>query len=274
MTLRWHACCEAIVGAFFKMTDIQFRQSLTKPVRATLLAADGDLASGPPPLFQGLTKLQRDHVLSYGRRIAVARGGTLFSEGTPHEGIYLIESGRMRVFYTAPSGREITLAYWYSGNFVGGPEVFGIGMHVWSGMATTASTVVLLPGQALQRLAQQIPALAMGIINGLVFKGRCYSALAQILGTRSVTQRLVQLLLHLAECYGIEEPGGTLIGAAFSHAELANMVGATRQWVTISMKRHVDAGMVAVRNGRIMLCRPDMLESMLHDDGQKIGTLP
>ena len=52
------------------------------------------------------------------------RGQTLFSQGGKHDGIWLIESGRIRAFYTPPLGREITLAYWHVGNFVGGPEVF------------------------------------------------------------------------------------------------------------------------------------------------------
>lgn len=240
----------------------QMTSPVHRPVRATLLAAGKSLAGGPPPLFLGLSAQQRDKVLSHGRRMAVRRGGTLFSQGTPHDGIYLIETGRIRVFYTAPSGREITLAYWYPGNFVGGPEVFGTGTHMWSAAGTAASTVVLLPGQALQRMALQIPALAMGLINGLVFKGRCYSALAQMLGTRSVTQRLAQLLLHLADTYGVPEPDGTLIGAAFSHADLAHMVGATRQWVTISLKRLEGQGIVSARTGRLMVCRPDLLEEL------------
>jgi CRP-like cAMP-binding protein len=234
-------------------------------VRATLLADSDGLFGGPPPLFQGLTKHQREQVLSHGKRIAVGRGSTLFSQGTPHNGIYLIETGRIRVFYSAPFGREITLAYWYPGNFVGGPEVFGKGTHAWSGAGTMASTVIMLPGQILQRLASQIPALAMGIISGLVFKGQCYSALAQMLGTPSVTQRLAQLLLHLADSYGVEDEDGTLIGAAFSHADLANMVGATRQWVTISMKRHVTAGVVSVRRNRIVVLRRDALERLKSD---------
>ena len=234
-------------------------------VRATLLAAGNTLAGGPPPLFTGLTPRQRDQVLSYGRRIAVPKGGTLFSQGTPHDGIYLIETGRIRVFYTAPSGREITLAYWYPGNFVGGPEVFGTGTHVWSGAATAVTTVVLLPGRPLKTLAQQMPALAMGLIDGLVFKGRAYSALAQMLGTRSVTQRLAHLLLHLADTYGIGEPDGTLIGAGFSHADLAHMVGATRQWVTISMKRLQTEGVITLRLARVVILRPDLLELARQD---------
>ncbi len=205
--------------------------------------------------------------MSEGRRIAVSRGSTLFEQGTPHDGIYLIETGRIRVFYTAPSGREITLAYWYPGNFVGGPEVFGTGMHVWSGVATGPTTVVLLPGQHLKTLAQQIPALAIGLINGLVFKGKAYSALAQMLGTRSVTQRLAHLLLHLVDTYGIADAKGVMIGARFSHADLANMVGATRQWVTTSIKRLQTEEVLAVKLGHIVVCRPDVLEAARQDEG-------
>lgn len=191
----------------------------------------------------------------------------LFHQGTPHDGIYLIETGRVRVFYTAPSGREITLAYWYPGNFVGGPEVFGTGMHVWAGVATNPTTVVLLPGKHLKALAQQVPALAIGLINGLVFKGKAYSALAQMLGTRSVTQRLAHLLLHLMDTYGVADTEGVVIGTRFSHADLASMVGATRQWVTISINRLRTEEVLAMKLGHIVIRRPDVLETARQNEG-------
>ncbi len=154
------------------------------------------------------------------RRRVLDRGQTLFNQGAMHEGIYLIETGRIRVFYTAPSGRAITLAYWHAGNFVGGPEIFGPGVHLWSGVATSNSSVVLLPGKTLRSLVQQVPSLAIGLIEGLTFKGKCYSALAQMLGTRSITERLAHLLLHLVDTYGIKDDKGILIGATFTHADL------------------------------------------------------
>src|ERR1700710_2257645 len=113
---------------------------------ALLMAEGGTQRSGPPYLFQGLTEPEIAQVVGSGKRKVLYRGARLFSQGSPQDGIYLIETGRIKVFYTAPSGREITLAYWHSGNFVGGPEVFGIGKHSWSGVGTMASTVVLLPG--------------------------------------------------------------------------------------------------------------------------------
>ena len=154
---------------------------------------------------------------------------------------------------TSPSGREITLAYWHPGNFVGGPDVFNRGVHVWSGVAAINSSVLHLPGDVLREMVLKIPALAFGIIEGLSFKGRCYSSLAQMLGTRSPTERLAHLLLHLTELYGVGERGGTLIAASFTHADLSHMIGVTRQWVTNSLKRLSEMGVLDTRGTNILI---------------------
>jgi CRP-like cAMP-binding protein len=230
--------------------------------QSLLLTESSGSLGGPPSLFETLSLHEREIVLKKGRRKVLYRGQTLFNQGAKHDGIYLIETGRVRVFYTAPSGREITLAYWHPGNFVGGPEVFGSGVHQWSGVATSNCSMVQLPGKELRSLVVEVPNLAIGLIEGLTFKGKCYSALAQMLGTRSITERLAHLLLHLVELYGVKDAEGVLIGAAFTHADLAHMVGATRQWVTISLKRMQEKDVVISRKSRIIVRRLDVLKEM------------
>src|ERR1700710_1244316 len=121
--------------------------AVTKPKsgQSLLLTENQQSIGGPPSLMEKLTQREREIVLKQGRRKVLNRGQTLFNQGAKHDGIYLIESGRIRVFYTSPLGREITLAYWRAGNFVGGPEVFGGGIHQWSGIASTNACVVQLP---------------------------------------------------------------------------------------------------------------------------------
>jgi CRP/FNR family transcriptional regulator, cyclic AMP receptor protein len=236
--------------------------AVTKPTSSLFLTENQQLIGGPPSLMDKLTVREREIVLKQGRRKVLSRGQTIFSQGAKHDGIFLIESGRIRVFYSSPLGREITLAYWHAGNFVGGPEVFDTGIHQWSGVASSNCSIVQLPGKELRTLATEIPNLAIGLIEGLAFKGKCYSALAQMLGTRSITQRLAHLLLHLMELYGVEDPDGVVIAAAFTHADLAHMVGATRQWVTISLKRMQKKRIVLTKRSQIVVCLPNILEEM------------
>jgi CRP/FNR family transcriptional regulator, cyclic AMP receptor protein len=220
---------------------------------AMLMPDEKARTGGPPSLFQGLSKAEIERVVSVAKRKVFYRGSQVFAQGSPQDGIYLVETGRIRVFYTGPSGREITLAYWHPGNFVGGPDVFTKGTHVWSGVAAINSSVLHVPGEVLRHMVVQVPALAIGIIEGLSFKGRCYSSLAQMLGTRSPTERLAHLLLHLADLYGVGERGGILIAAPFTHADLAHMIGVTRQWVTTSLKRLAERGVLDSQGANILI---------------------
>ena len=99
----------------------------------------------------------------------------------------------------------------------------------------------------------ELPGLAAGLVEGLVFKGKCYSALLQMLGTRSVLQRLAQLLLTLCELDGQAAAGGILIDRSLTHEELANMVGATRQWVTASIDRFQKQSLLEVCDRKIVI---------------------
>jgi CRP-like cAMP-binding protein len=49
-------------------------------------------------------------VMGCGRRRHLQVGDFLFRHGDPHEGVYLVESGLVRTYYSSASGREITLA--------------------------------------------------------------------------------------------------------------------------------------------------------------------
>lgn len=201
-----------------------------------------------------------------GRRLSVPQGTAVFTQGDRHEGIFIIESGQVRVYYTAPSGREITLAYWTPGHFIGGPEITGGGAHMWSGVAVNDCEIMVLSSASLQRLLIRIPNFALALIDGLVAKGKCYSSMAQMLGTRSVIERLAQYLLNLSELYG--EPDGTavVIARKVTHDQIAAMVGSTRQWVTIMLKRFQNQHIVSIDGSVIRIERVDLLEQILFKD--------
>lgn len=189
-------------------------------------------------------------------------GDNIFVQGEAHRGIFLIESGRVRTYYTSPSGREIMLAMWTEGHFVGGPEVFGGGVHMWSALAETECKLRFLPGPTLRNLIQSMPSFALCLIDGLVAKGKCYSALIQMLGTRSVVERLGQLLLILAGVDKEENNMRLVIKRTTTHEQLANIVGSTRQWVTSTLSRFQKQGIISMDRDQIVILKPELLSSL------------
>jgi CRP-like cAMP-binding protein len=210
-----------------------------------------------------LSSEQKSQIRKLGRQIVVRQGEAVFRQGERHEGIYIIERGQVRVYYTAPSGREITLAYWTPGHFIGGPEISGGGVHMWSGAAVDDCEITVLSSATLEKLLTQMPSFALALIDGLVAKGKCYSSMAQMLGTRSVIERLAQYLFNLSELYGLRDGDTIVIGRKVTHDQIAAMVGSTRQWVTMMLKRFQTKRILSIEGSFIRIERPDLLEQIL-----------
>lgn len=201
-----------------------------------------------------------------GTQTTIEAGGSVFIQGDRQEGIWLIEKGVVRAFYAAPSGREITLAYWTAGHFVGGPEIFGGGQHIWSADVAQTCRLLYLPASAIRHLIETQPSFALCLIEGLVAKGKCYSALAQMLGTRSVVERLAQLLVILAENHGRRDGNRLIIERKITHDQIATIVGSTRQWVTMTLDKFQKKGIIAVARQSIVIERYDLLTAHISAD--------
>src|ERR1700740_2863707 len=78
--------------------------SRSTPGSSLLLTESQQEIGGGTPLMEKLSPRERELVLKQGRRKVLNRGQTLFSQGAKHDGIWVIESGRIRVFYTPPLG--------------------------------------------------------------------------------------------------------------------------------------------------------------------------
>lgn len=207
-----------------------------------------------------LREEDRKAVRRAGVRCTVKKGEGVFFQGDAHTGVWVIETGRVRTYYAGPSGREITLAYWSPGHFVGGPEVFGRGRHIWSADALEDTELLFLSGMSIRNLVCEIPDVAIAVIQLLVAKGKCYSAVIQMLGARTVSERLRQLLLILADTHGRSEGASIVIERSITYEQIASIVGATRQWVTQSLDKLQAEGAVQVSRREIVILDPARLE--------------
>ena len=208
----------------------------------------------------GLSTEDQKTVRKMGTRCTFEKGQNIFHQGDSHTGVWIIETGRARTYYVGPTGREITLAYWTPGHFIGGPEVFGRGRHVWSADAIDDCEMVFLSGMSLQKLVREIPVVAIAVIHGLIAKGQCYSALIPMLGTRSVTERLRQFLVIFADTHGRHEGRAIIIDRTITYEQIAFIVGATRQWVTQTLDKLRAEGVLEITRSEIIIHDFDALQ--------------
>lgn len=247
-----------------KLETVPFAGTGAVPEAEFVYLQSGGDSGRVPRFFDRLTAAERQTISSCGTPVSLKRGELLFRQGSPHGGIYIIRKGRIRTFFVAQSGREITLAYWSASHFVGGPEVFGGGAHVWSGIAMLDSEVLYLSRPQLVTLIKDIPSFALALIEGLVFKGHCFSSLVQMLGTRSASSRLANMLLNLSKIHGRVVDSEVWIMRSFTHDELASMIGVTRQWVSVTLGKFRAKGLVRIEGRRIIVMDLDKLRAFSH----------
>lgn len=203
----------------------------------------------------------RSEVLRLGREVSFGRGEYLILQEEYSDGLYLIRQGTVESIYRGSSGRELTLAFWSDGDFVGAPCVLGTHPNEWAARAVERVSTVHLDVHTLKQLIATLPDFAVGLVECLGFKGRCYSKLAQAIATHNVESRIASLLLTLAETFGLQD-GNHLVVGKVKHQDLANMVGATRQSISLVLRHLQERQVIDVEPTRIVLLDMEFLRRL------------
>jgi CRP-like cAMP-binding protein len=208
---------------------------------------------GYPRLLERLEPPDRAWLESRASRRTLAPGALLFTQGEPIDDVFIVESGRMKAFYTTPEGQSITFAYWLEGMLMGVPGVSAGFDHMWTAEAVVETRLLRLARTDLLAVIDRSGTAAKAMIEILEFKSKYLSRLAQLLGTASVADRLRTVLHNLCDLYGVPDEAGIRIGLPLTHADIADMVGASRQWVTVSLGRLEREGVIRVKSRHIIV---------------------
>ncbi|WP_336119313.1 Crp/Fnr family transcriptional regulator, partial [Marinobacter sp. CH_CUG1437-1] len=148
----------------------------------------------------------------------------------------IIESGWIRTFYTAASGKEITVGLWSTGDLIGAPD-YSFQNRLLAAEATKDSTVLILENADIDEFIRTIPSFAKCLIGALSFKVRWATSIFDRLATESLISRVAQTVLSLAHLHGKDGFGGTIVISEISHQDIANMIGAARPSVSLALRQ-------------------------------------
>lgn len=165
--------------------------------------------------------------------VRLCSGDALFGVHDRPDALFVVADGCIRLLSTTSDGRTLTLALLDPGDTFG--EVSLVPGRV-SGVAAEAcadSVVHRIPLRNLQRNLEDHPRLAVSLLASVTRRLHDAEELSRQLAHWNVQQRLGHVLGVLADRYGHPTLSGDLIiNRVFTHRDLADMIGATRQTVS------------------------------------------
>jgi CRP-like cAMP-binding protein len=209
------------------------------------------------PLFASLPDEELEAFAPLMRERRFPRGSVILMQGDPGDALYVIASGQVKVVLIGEDGREVILSVLGLGSFFGEMALLDNDPRSAHVVAMEEATLLQLRREDFQTRLRSSPDVAIALLRELTHRLRRADDTIGSLALRDVNGRIAHLLLELAE-----EEGGAHITRRLTHATLAQMVGASRETVSRTLRALTNAGAVQVSRKEIKILDPEMLQRL------------
>lgn len=207
-------------------------------------------------IFSGLNDPEFAFLASRLVQKKFGEGEIIFAEGEACMGLYVIESGHVRIFKTSVGGREQVLSIDGPGGSIAELPVFDGGNYPASALAVTPVTLLFFSKQDFRSLCVQHPEVALKVLRVVGSRLRRLVGIIEELSFTTVRHRLAALLVRLAKSEGTTASNGITFILPVNNNELAAQIGTVRELVSRNMSRLQSEGIIAI-DGRTILV-PDL----------------
>lgn len=185
------------------------------------------------------------------------RGRLIMLEHDPCPGMYLVESGRVKLFRTSSDGREQVLMLVGPGGAFNDVPVFDGGPNAAAAAALERTSLYLIPSEHVRAAMKANPDASLAVAKEFAGQLRVLANLVEDLSFRHVTSRVAKLLLDYAE-----QPARAAVPPRLTQQEIAAMVGSVREVVGRSLAALEREGAIRLDRARIIVTDRDALRRM------------
>ena len=180
-----------------------------------------------PPTVLSLTEHHLRALAQCGVLRTFRKNTVVVSEGDATDSLYIILSGKVKVYVADESGKEMVLTTQGQGSYFGEMVLDG-GPRSASVMTLEPSTFSVVSQSEFKKFLTENPQVAVHIIEKLIARTRALTDNVKSLALLDVYGRIARLLLELAQ----EQDGKLVIHEKLTQQDIANRVGASREMVS------------------------------------------
>jgi len=210
------------------------------------------------PLFEGLPEDQLRDLASIALEKSMERGRTIFSEGDPGNGFFVLEAGRIKIFKLSPDGKEQILHLFGPGEPFGEVPVFEGRNFPAHAVTLEKCQLLFFPRSAFIHLVKQNPSLALNMLAVLSRRLRMFTALVDDLALKEVPGRLAAHLLFLSS----RQEGNDNLELEIPKSLLAAMLGTIPETLSRILTKMVKQELIASEGSRIRILDRETLKEL------------
>ena len=201
------------------------------------------------PLFSGLSSTALAEIEQHGTVKLFKKNALIINQDDETYSLYVILSGRVKVFISGENGREAVLNHQSAGDYFGDLALIDKQPRVASVMTTEASRFMIISREDFMACLSKNPEIAINLIKPMTSRLRMLAKNVSNLALLDVYGRVARVLLEQAE----EREDGEMITEKLTQQEIADMVGASRAMVSRILKDLKTGGYISVNKKQITI---------------------
>ncbi len=214
-------------------------------------------------LFSKLDPAQQALLASLATLQEVRRRRVIFLTGDPGTSVFFVNAGRVKISRVTRDGKELTLAYRGPGEIFGELCLVDGGPREEMAEAMENALVMEIPREEFVNLLDNNASIGAGLTRIMCQRRRELESKVEDLVFKDVNAKLAELLLNLGRDYGVDDNRGTLLAVKITHQEMANLIGSTRETVSLTLSQFKRNKYITTEGRKIILTDRDGLKSLL-----------
>ena len=201
------------------------------------------------PMFAAFREDQLQSLATVITRRSAPRGSMIMAEGGRVDSLYIVISGRLKVMMGEADGKEVILSILGPGEMFGEMGLIDENPRSATVLAIEPCELLAVTRQAFNKFLAENTEMAMTVIRVLVRRLRAADRKIGSLAMLDVYGRVARLLLDMSE----EVNGQRVVAKRLPKQDIAKMIGASREMVSMVMKDLEMNGYFEVRGSTIVL---------------------
>ncbi len=219
------------------------------------------------PFLSALSPQHLREVYRLAREVEVPAGRPVFAKREDADAMFIVLSGRVKIFTDSSGRKRKTFAYLEEGEFFGEMSLVEGTTRTASADAVETARLLMIRKRDFQRLLARDPRLALYLLRTLCQRLRRANEEIEGMLFRNILGRVAKTMLDLGRRGGEPWRDGVAFKTRFTQRELADLVGTTREPLTRALSTLRRAGLVALtEDGRYAIPDQRKLAGLCSND--------